>query len=275
MPELPEVETIVRGLRGCILGKLIRSVHVFHKKPLGPLPEKEFKDFLCRETVQAVERLGKYIHFSFSSGKNMIVHLRMTGKFIFRFKPGSFHPATHIRIIFYFNDQSTLSFQDIRLFATFSLYLPHQIIKEKQNLGPDPFAKEITAPWFLDAVKNRKTSLKAVLLDQHVISGLGNIYVCEALHRAGIHPNLSAYKITPSQAGKIINSIRKVLKLALKYNGTTIRDFNGVDNKSGRFQRLLRVYQRAGKLCKTCRKASVQRIKQAQRSTFFCPHCQS
>jgi formamidopyrimidine-DNA glycosylase len=275
MPELPEVETIVQGLRHCILAKQIISVQVRHKKPLGNLNEQEFKNFFRREIVQNIERWGKYIHFSFTSGKSMIVHLRMTGKFAYRSNSGSPQPAAHIRIIFTFNDKSALYFQDMRLFATFSLYPPHHTIREKQNLGPDPFARQITAPWFIDVVKNRKIALKSALLDQHVISGLGNIYVCEILHKAGIDPRLTAYKITLGQAQKIINSMRKVLKLALKYNGTTIRDFNGVDSKSGRFQQLLRVYQRAGKLCKTCGQASIQKIKQAQRSTFFCPHCQS
>jgi formamidopyrimidine-DNA glycosylase len=275
MPELPEVETIVKGLRRHILNKCIMSVHVIHKKPLGHVSEKTFIEFLRMQTVQNIERFGKYIQFSFSSGRNMVVHLRMTGKFIYRTTMNDLDPAKHVRIIFNFNDLSVLYFQDIRLFATFSLYLPHRTIGEKQKLGTDPFSKKITASWLIDMLETRKTALKTVLLDQHVISGLGNIYVCEALHRAKLDPRLSANHITVDQARKLINSIRKVLRLALTYNGTTIRDFNGVDNKSGGFQKLLRVYQRSGKLCKSCGKAFIQRIKQSQRSTFFCPYCQS
>jgi formamidopyrimidine-DNA glycosylase len=275
MPELPEVETIVEGLRRHILGKRIVSVQVLHKKPLGPVSEKSFKEFLSRQTILNIERWGKYIQFSFSSGKNMIVHLRMTGKFIYRSNTGRPKPHAHIRIIFRLDDKSVLYFQDMRLFATFCLYLPSHTIIEKEKVGPDPFSKKITASWLTDVLKTRKAPLKTILLDQRVISGLGNIYACEILHRAKINPRLSANKMTVDQARALILNMRKVLTLALKYNGTTIRDFNGVDNKSGGFQKLLRVYQRHGKLCESCGRALIQRIKQSQRSTFFCPYCQS
>jgi formamidopyrimidine-DNA glycosylase len=274
MPELPEVETIVRGLQRYIIGKQVSSVQVLHPKPLGKLTKNQFSQFLIGESFQAIKRHGKYIHFLCESGKSLVVHLRMTGKFIYKNIAETTPALKHIRLIFSFNDQTRLLFQDMRLFATFAVYFPSQTIKEIQNLGPDPFSKQITARWLSDNLKNKKTTLKAILLDQRFLSGLGNIYVCEALHKTGLNPLSPAQELTLAQANRLIQSLRSTLKLALKYNGTTIRDFSGVDRKSGQFQRHLRVYGKNGELCPTCLKANILRIKQNGRSTFFCPYCQ-
>ncbi len=275
MPELPEVETIVRGLRGCVGGKKISSIQVLHKKPLGRLTKKQFTDFLGSQIITTIRRIGKYLLFDFDSGKKMLVHLRMTGKFIFRRQRENHeYPSKHIRLIFLLHDGSRLLFQDMRLFATFSLYGPNEELREIRKLGPDPFSGLLTADRLQSMLSSRKTALKAVLLNQQVISGLGNIYACEALHRANLHPAFPADNIDRFAARNLLAAIRKVLNLAIKLGGTTIRDFNGVDNKSGNFQNMLRVYGRNGLECKTCRRAVIRKITQAGRSSFFCPVCQ-
>ncbi len=275
MPELPEVETIVRGLRGCIIGKRIRSVRILHAKPLGNLSKARFRDFLLNQTFTAIERIGKYILFIFGGGKKMLVHLRMTGKFIFRAAGRTNDmPDRHIRLIFFLERGVRLIFQDMRLFATFNLYPAGEPVRETAELGPDPFFATLTTGWLTARLRTLKSSLKTVLLNQRVISGLGNIYACEILHDAGLDPCLPAAAVTPAQARRLIVSMRRILRLALKYNGTTIRDFNGVDNKAGEFKKMLRVYGRAGQACLSCSRAQVQKIIQAQRSTFFCPVCQ-
>jgi formamidopyrimidine-DNA glycosylase len=275
MPELPEVETIVRGLQGCIIGKRILSVRILHPKPLGSLTGTRFRKFLHNRIFLSVERIGKYLLFTFDNGGKMVVHLRMTGKFIFRADDGAQDtPPRHIRLIFLLDRGARLIFQDMRLFATFNLYRAGEPVRETEELGPDPFSTSLTAGRLTARLRTLKSPIKTVLLNQHIISGLGNIYACEILHDARIDPGLPAAQITPLQARRLIVGMRRILRLALKYNGTTIRDFNGVDNKAGEFKKMLRVYGRAGQVCLSCSQANVQKITQAQRGTFFCPACQ-
>lgn len=273
MPELPEVETIVRGLRDCVLNKTICEVTVLHEKPLAKWSTPDFKNFFRQETIAKIERRGKYILFIFKSNKRLVVHLRMTGKFIYKQAAPS-PEFNHIRLIFSFTDNSTLYYQDLRIFGTFAPFKPLEEITEFKALGPDPFSKTLNPSRLIAILKRNTIPVKNVLLDQHVISGLGNIYACEALFKAKINPLQAANSLNPAQVTTLLKSIRAILRLAIKYNGTTVNDFRSVDNKSGRFQEFLKVYKKQGELCHRCEKAEIIRIKQKQRSTFYCPFCQ-
>lgn len=273
MPELPEVETIVQGLNKTIIDKTIHHVEIFHTKILGGVSGKRFIEFLAGEKILSIKRRGKYILILFTSGKSMVVHLRMTGKFIYSPLAEKLNHK-HTRLVFKFTDKSLLYYNDLRIFGTFRLYTPQQEIMEFKKLGKDPFDSQFTVNWLKQSIERKTSSIKNVLLDQGIVSGLGNIYVCEVLFRAKIHPQRAASTLTTEHIKLLIGSIRMVLKQAIKHNGTTINDFQGVDEKTGQFQKLLKVYDREGESCLLCKKQSIVRIKQAQRSTFYCPICQ-
>jgi formamidopyrimidine-DNA glycosylase len=273
MPELPEVETIVRGLQQYIPGKTIQSIEIRHPKPVRACGEAGFRRFLSNKTVQSVQRQGKFIHFRFTTGESLVVHLRMTGKFIFSAGPAAADDP-HIRLVFHFTDRSLLCYKDLRIFGTFRIFHKDEPIREFIKLGRDPIREQITTRWFLGQCKKRSIAIKTLLLDQNVICGLGNIYACEALFRARISPFLPTKKLREDQARTLLKNIRSLLLLAIRHNGTSIKDFKNVDDKSGSFQRLLKVYGREGQPCCACRVTTIQRARQAQRSTFYCPRCQ-
>lgn len=291
MPELPEVETVVRGLRAIVLHKKITGIEVLHTRPLINSNPRQFKQFLNDEEIEDIERRGKYLIFTFTSRKRMVVHLRMTGKFVYlpppaqvpgetelqvaEQQPDYLKERTHIRFIFHLADHSTLLFQDVRIFGTFKIYPAGQPLDEESKLGLEPFSHELTPEWLVARLQKRTLALKAVLLDQKVITGLGNIYVCEALYAARINPFMPAKQLSPEQAAALIPCIRDVLKRALRYGGTTINDFSHIDEKSGRFQKMLKVYQHKGELCKQCGRGIIACQKLAQRSTYYCPVCQA
>jgi formamidopyrimidine-DNA glycosylase len=273
MPELPEVETIVRGLKTFVPGKTVRRLEVRHAKVAARHGTQAFQNLLTGQTFTGVERRGKFLHFRFSSGFSLVVHLRMTGKFIVHTHgPVPDHP--HIRLVFLFTDRTALIYSDLRIFGSFGVYRPEERIPEFECLGRDPVTEKIPAEWFLSQCRQRSIPVKVLLLDQKVLCGIGNIYACEALFRARIDPRLPARKITLKQAALLLREIRAILKLAIRHNGTSVSDFRNVDDKTGGFQKLLKVYGREGQACPRCRRTTIRRIKQAQRSTYFCPKCQ-
>jgi formamidopyrimidine-DNA glycosylase len=272
MPELPEVETIVRGLNAFIPGKTIRTVEVRHKKIAVFHGVKEFRHRLEGQTLIGVERKGKFFHFHFKSGDSLVVHLRMTGKFIVHLR-GSVPDHKHIRLVFHMKGGSALLYNDLRIFGSFHIYHKGSEISEFAGIGRDPIKENIDAGWFIGFCRTRSVPIKVLLLNQKVICGIGNIYACEALFRARLSPLLPARGLSPHQARDLLKSIRSLLLLAIRYNGTSVSDFRDVDDQSGGFQRLLKVYGREDEPCPKC-KSNIKRIKQAQRSTFYCPKCQ-
>jgi formamidopyrimidine-DNA glycosylase len=279
MPELPEVETVVRGLKKTVVDKQIKKIDVFHPKPLVNTNPVSFNRFLQNEVIRDIRRWGKYIIFEFKSQKHLVVHLRMTGKFIFLpdltlGKSNQSNVRKHIRLHMQFKDKSYLLYQDIRIFGTFKTYATGEPLSEYHKIGPDPFSSQFTPEWLSEKLRNRHLAIKVLLLDQKIISGLGNIYVCEALHKAGINPFLPGYCLNKYQVALLISAIREILKQAIEYGGTTISDFSHIDEHSGQFQQWLKVYQKKGQLCTHCNHAIIVSEKQAQRSTFYCPTCQ-
>ncbi len=271
MPELPEVETIVRDLRKSLLNSKIRQVELFRKPVVQNISSSRFIHSLTGRIFKNIERRGKYLVFDLDNHFQLIVHLRMTGKFILgRFRPSDFK---YKRAVFYLNLPQLLIFDDVRAFGTFSLFKLNGSSSPLSHLGLEPFSSNFNTTTLVALFKKSGLPVKNFLLDQTKIAGLGNIYVSEILFDAGINPKKRSHLLTSLQIGRFILSTRKILEKAIRYNGTSISDYQRIDRKAGQFQKLLRVYQRGGEPCVQCR-TPIRRIVQGQRSTFYCPVCQ-
>ncbi len=281
MPELPEVETVCRGLRTKILKRDILSVD-FHRTNLRfPLP-LELPMMAPGKTVTAVERLSKYILIVLSDGSKILLHLGMSGRLFFH-EGSDFVPTKHDHVVFGFakkgkQKELRLVFNDARRFGVLD-YLsteydaaiaPHKLLK---TVGLDPFDDLLTPEWILRKAHKRKTPMKHFLMDQKIVAGLGNIYVCEALFRARISPKRLAGKLKMADAVLLVPAIRKVLIEAIEAGGSSLRDYVQTDGELGYFQNAFRVYGREDRPCKRC-KTPITRIVQSGRSTFYCKVCQ-
>jgi formamidopyrimidine-DNA glycosylase len=271
MPELPEVETIVRELNASLPGRVVQDVKVFRKDALGRVAPAAFRSSLAGRRFGPVGRRGKFLLFQLEPQAHMVAHLRMTGKFIL--SPRLPKPQAHHRVWFHLDGGDLLIFQDMRCFGTLQVVDRLEDSASLGKLGVDPLAPEFTARWLAAHLAQSRTPLKHWLMDQSRIAGLGNIYACEALFGARISPERVSHFVSPDEARRLWKVIRAVLGRAIKKNGTTISDFQRVDQKFGEFQRYLKVYGRAGEPCPECGNP-VARIRQQQRSTFFCPECQ-
>lgn len=264
MPELPEVETIARNLRPALLGQTITHVDVFWPKTLATHTPETFDSRLSGQEVRAVSRRGKYLILQMQTD-TLLVHLRMSGDMnVFE---AAYRPAKHDRILWHLLDGRVLAFNDTRKFGRVWLTDAPQRLLDR--LGPEPFDPTLTPARFYAALQGRKRQIKALLLDQAFLAGLGNIYSDEALYRARLHPLKRSDTISPLQAEHLLAAIRQVLEAGIQHNGTSIDWVY----RGGKFQDYLQVYGRAGKPCKTCG-TPVQKIRVAQRGTHFCPHCQ-
>jgi formamidopyrimidine-DNA glycosylase len=291
VPELPEVETVRRGLEPVMAGARILRVEARRPDLRVPLP-RDFVKRLEGETVLAVGRRAKYLTVELGSGDVLLMHLGMSGSFRVsrdgEATPGRFHhprgaAATHDHVVFHLSSGATVTFNDPRRFGLM-LIVPRGTIETHPLLravGPEPLDKSFDAALLAHACAGRKTSLKAALLDQRVVAGLGNIYVCEALHRARLSPKRRAGTITTRngaphpRAAALVDAIKAVLADAIKAGGSSLRDHRRTDGELGYFQHHFRVYDREGQACATPRCGGVvRRIVQNGRSTFFCPKCQ-
>lgn len=266
MPELPEVQTVLDGFAEVIKGKQILDLECYYPGTVILDPELPEKPFPARMT--SVLRRGKYMIINLEGNSSFIIHLRMTGKLVFAGQAQEVLKHERARIIL--NNGEVVHFIDIRTFgkiihcktANVSAYLP--------NLGLEPLSDEFTTVTLAKLVKSKKSPIKTVLLDQSIIAGLGNIYVCEALYRSAISPLIPAGKLKPNEIELIVQHTRNVLNEALAVGGTSISDFRRIDDKTGEFQNFLQVYQK--QICPLGHK--VERIVQGGRSSFFCPICQ-
>ncbi len=271
MPELPEVETIVRELQASVPGRRIEQVRVFRDDALGDVPPRDFTDGLRGRTIQRVSRRGKYLLFALQPEYYLIGHLRMTGKFVLS-EPLS-EPHVHHRVWFGLDDGRLLIFQDARCFGTLRLVARLADSVQLAGLGMDPLGRGFTVTWLAEALSHSRAPLKSWLMDQSRIAGLGNIYVAEILFAAGLSPLRPANTLDGAETARLQNATRKILRKAIRKNGTTISDFARVDEKRGEFQSLLQVYGRESDPCPRCA-TPIARIVQQQRSTFYCSACQ-
>ncbi len=273
MPELPEVECFVRDLRKCVQGKMIEEAHLYYSGMLQGIAPERFCDLLIGRIFQEIKRRGKYLFFYLSGGLIWEVHLRMTGHFLFSSCPAV--PDKHTRALFKLQGDKILQFQDIRKFGTFRLCSEEDFsLATSVQGGVDPLEDVFNLHVFQDLLrKGSKRGLKNLLLDQKVISGLGNIYCDEALFRANLRPSLKTGDLTKIENEKLYKAILEVLKEGISMRGTSISDYRDVWGNKGDFQDFLRVYRRKNKPCFYCGE-TIKREIIAGRGTFFCPRCQ-
>jgi formamidopyrimidine-DNA glycosylase len=292
MPELPEVETVRRGLVPVMEGARFQKVEARRGDLRWPLP-KDFVRRLEGQTVTGLGRRAKYILADLSSGDVLLMHLGMSGSFRVtaageQETPGQFHyergkAAAHDHIVFHMSNGGKATFNDPRRFGCMKLVARDRLDDEPllRALGPEPLGNEFDAAMLAGACAGKKTSLKAALLDQRVVAGLGNIYVCEALHRSHLSPKrkastLADRKRAPTERAQVlVAAIREVLNDAIKAGGSSLRDHRQTSGELGYFQHNFRVYDREGEPCPTPGCGGViRRIVQTGRSTFYCPVCQ-
>ncbi len=294
MPELPEVETVMRGLKPALEGRRIADLVLRRDGLRFPFP-KDFAARLKGRQVQHLTRRAKYILAEMEGGDCLLVHLGMTGRFTvkrpegpsqnlgeFYFEPGSADggDGVHDHVIFLLDDGSKVVYTDPRRFGVMDLFPfasagGHKLLRD---IGVEPLGNELNAGYLATRFAGKSAPLKSALLDQHVIAGLGNIYVCEALHRAGLSPKRKAKTLAKgSKAGQrldnLVRHIRDVLVEAILAGGSTLQDFAHTDGSAGAFQQRFLVYDREGEPCETCGKA-IKRLVQSGRSTFYCSACQ-
>ncbi|MFK7867983.1 MAG: bifunctional DNA-formamidopyrimidine glycosylase/DNA-(apurinic or apyrimidinic site) lyase [Roseobacter sp.] len=282
MPELPEVETVRRGLAPVMEGAVIARADVNRPDLRWPFP----KDMAARLTGQRVQRLrrrSKYILADLASGETLLIHLGMSGRMLISGDPlGNFvhdHPAPekHDHVVLHMENGARITFNDPRRFGAMDLLDTatqdsHKLIRV---IGPEPFGNDFHETHLINAFKGRMSPVKSVLLDQKTVAGLGNIYVCEALFRAKIHPARKAGRISKQRISTLVPIIRTVLEEAISAGGSSLRDFRQADGELGYFQHTFDVYGREAEPCRTpdC-PCVIKRIVQSGRSSFFCPQCQ-
>jgi formamidopyrimidine-DNA glycosylase len=267
VPELPEVETIRAQLAPRLAGRSLVRVEILDPRLTRPIDLFEVAEELEGDTVVAVERRGKYLLLRLESGLALLVHLRMTGGFHWK-------PTTHERAVLELDDGTRLVYRDIRRFGTWLVLEgaelePYLAAKN----GPEPLSRRFTAEWLADRLSRRRAAVKAVLLDQRVVAGLGNIYADEALWRARVNPLRRADEITPEETRRIHRAIRVALRKGIARQGSTLSSYAAPDGSAGAMQEEFRVYGRDGEPCPRCR-TPIAKTRVGGRGTWFCPRCQ-
>ena len=289
MPELPEVETVMNGLRPALEGHRFCYVETRRRDLRLPFP-KDFAKRLSGRRVESLRRRAKYILADLDGGETLVIHLGMSGSmsvyalghdrklgaFHYRRAPDGAGRGKHDHVIFDTDAPARIVFTDHRRFGLMSLIETATLDHDKlfKGIGIEPLSAEFDSKFLIGALKSKKTPIKAALLDQRVIAGLGNIYVCEALWRARISPKRLAKRVNPAQAAALVPAIKSVLREAIKAGGSSLRDHKRTDGELGYFQHRFAVYDRAGKPCPHDDGGVIRRIVQSGRSSFYCPVCQ-
>ena len=280
MPELPEVETVMRGLTPTLLHNKIDKVTLYRKDLRIPFPENMNKR-MSGLVVASLTRRAKYILVHFEGGLILAIHLGMSGRVSIIPKGENYDLQKHDHLKIDLNTGAQIIYNDPRRFGMVFLLKQGELETHKafSHLGPEPLGNHFSAPYLRAALENKKTSIKQALLDQRVVVGVGNIYACEALYQAKIDPRKSAHKITGKKAEELVRVIRDVLKRAIKAGGSTLKDYRHADGELGYFQHNFTVYDCVGRACPNCdcdinKTGGVQRIVQGGRSTFYCPRQQ-
>ena len=270
MPELPEVEYVARQLRESLLGRRIEGAEVLWARTVEGAEPEEFAQRMAGRTVHSVGRRGKYLLLELDGGLSLAIHRRMSGNLIFAPR-GAERP--YVRVRFALDDGRDLLYTDPRKFGRVTLLETGGQTAGMAALGPEPLVAEFTPAALAARLAGRRRAIKAVLLDQTAVAGLGNIYADEALWRARIHPLRPAGSLTPAEIRRLHDGIRGALESGLAHGGTTFGRYRDVNDEAGRNLEHVAVYQRTGQPCPRCG-TPIQRITVAQRGTHFCPHCQ-
>lgn len=273
MPELPEVEVIVRQLieNGHVLENQIVKLTFFRPQRWLDVEMGAVTPRLVGRRFSSVSRRGKYIIFTLDDSQKLVIHLRMTGKLLWL--PNFEQVNSHTREIFHFQDGSSLQFNDSRTLGRLYLLEPNQALDALEKLGVEPVSPDFSEKILREQLASCNREMKDFLMDQKKIAGIGNIYASEILFRCSIHPKQRSGSLTGKEIKKLTREIPAILELAIQNKGTTIFDYRTAENKTGEFQNMLKVYGKAGEPCPNCG-AEIQRIIQQQRSSFFCPACQ-
>lgn len=280
MPELPEVETVRRGLLPAMEGKRILRAEINRPDLRWPLPER-MAERLTGARVERLRRRSKYILADLDTGESLLIHLGMSGRMLVSgVMLGEFHldhpaPQKHDHVVLHMEGDARVTFNDARRFGAMDLVRTdreeaHWLLS---GIGPEPLGNAFDESYLTTALKKRSSPIKTALLDQHVVAGLGNIYVSEVLFRAGIDPRRAANRIAAARLAQLVPLIREVLTEAIEAGGSSLRDHRQADGELGYFQHSFRVYDREDEPCPICG-ASIRRIVQSSRSSYFCPKCQ-
>lgn len=272
MPELPEVETVRRGLMKIAKGRQINAIDVYYGKIITNDVE-EFRQALIGQTITGIDRRGKYLLFRFTNDLTMVSHLRMEGQYFSQPIGGPIDKHTHV--VFQFTDGTELCYHDTRKFGRMTLVKTGQEMEVGglKTIGPEPVADQFTLSFFTDELKRSRGKIKPFLLNQRHVAGIGNIYADEVLWMSKINPEQAANTLTLQQARILHDNIIKELATAIKYKGTTVHTFANAFGGAGGFQDHLQAYGHGGEKCPRCGTKMVK-IKVAERGTTFCPHCQ-
>jgi formamidopyrimidine-DNA glycosylase len=286
MPELPEVETVRRGLSLLVVGKTIQTVT--HDTPKSfPNAESQVGQFLLGSTITDIRRRAKVLLIDLSTDYTLVIHLKMTGQMVYRGEQvfGAGHPTDSLvgelpdrstRVVFTFDDNAHLYFNDQRKFGWVKLFPTIEVpnIDFMKKVGPEPLEPTFTSQIFIDRIRRRaKTTIKAALLDQTVLAGIGNIYADESLWGAKIHPETRVAAVTDTKLRLLHKELQYVLNLAIEKGGSTDRNYVNAEGKKGSYIDFARVFRREGKACPRCGHEIIK-IRVAGRGTHVCPHCQ-
>lgn len=269
MPELPEVETTVRGLRRNLLGRSIVGVYNNWPRHIVNVSVEELRDRISGAKIDSIHRRGKYLIFTLSSNESLVIHLKMSGSLAFVDQVEPTDPYAHT--VFNVGGKHELRFHDVRKFGR--VYLVQQSSEIVGDLGPEPLDESFSPELFYTMLHGKKRLLKPLLLDQTFIAGIGNIYADEALHWAEIDPRRQSDTLSKLESDTLHMGIRHVLNLAIERNGSSISSYRKPDGDPGNMQDSLKVYGQAGMPCPRCGN-KIERIKLGSRSTHFCPACQ-
>ena len=273
MPELPEVETVRARLEPVLTGRRFVRVEIADPRVTRPFEPGAVAAELEGETVTAVERRGKYLIVRFESGRSLLIHLRMTGS-LRHATAGTLADDPHRRVVVRLDDGSDVAYRDVRRFGTWLLVEPGELEPYlSARLGGEPLDRTFTSHRLAERLATRRAPIKAVLLDQRTLAGMGNIYADEALWRARVHPLRPAGDLTTDEIARVTRSVKDALRAGIARQGATLRDYSTPDGGRGRMQAEFKVYGRAGEPCKRCG-TPIEKTRVAGRGTWYCPSCQ-
>lgn len=276
MPELPEVETVMRGLVPHLVGRTITAVNAYIGCLRQPIEIERLRSFCIGRTVSGLRRRAKYIVVQFDNASGILLHLGMSGAF--RIEDSARPSGSHDRVSWELDNGLSWRFSDIRRFGSVVMCSPlvaDEFPTGLAHLGPEPLDAEFTGEFLYRVCRGRSRPIKSLIMDQAMVVGIGNIYANEALFRAGIHPGRNCSRLSRRRCDILVDAVKAVLREAIEVGGTTISTYRGVDGSEGRFRVHLDVYGHAGMSCPRCGpEARIRRCVLGGRSTFYCPGCQ-
>lgn len=280
MPELPEVETIARRLRDVVVGKTIDEIDVLRDKSFQGNRQQ-----VTGRRIVDVSRRAKLIRLQLNDDMNILIHLKMTGQLIYvdgEHRVGGGHPtadwvnelpAKHTRVVMKLSDGATLFFNDMRVFGWLKIINNEELIINNAKLGPDVIDEVVTPEFVFERIQGRSQPIKQVIMDNALMCGLGNIYACDALHLAKIHPLRKANSLSKEEVGTLVEASKTVLNLGIELGGATLHDYRHIDGFSGGYQEKVRVYGKNGDKCMVCG-SEIKKMNLGGRGTFYCETCQ-